>query len=311
MALPNRSNQKQNTTAHNALLTTILYADLFDFPLTKDEIWRFLIAKEKVSQKTFAAILRDDIPVSIRQKNGYFCLEGKEATIQKRINNLQEVESKKVLARFVAEKLRSIPTVQFIGISGGLSVKNVTSEDDIDLFFIVEKNTVFLTRFWILVLLERMHLRRVRQAKETKNKICVNLLIDETVLVWRSNMRNLYTAREIAQIVPLFERKGTYKKFLQKNQWISQYLPNFFSTSVEEEYVSAGKKQLVTLLIELLAKWKCEVIFRILQMTYMRPHITIEDVTKHQLALHPIDYKSKTLNRLRLKMRDLGLLTIF
>jgi hypothetical protein len=50
---------------------------------------------------------------------------------------------------------------------------------------------------------------------------------------------------------------------------------------------------------------------RFLQMRWMHQHQTNETISKHVLAFHPVDYRTKTLKHLRLKMHQLGLLTKF
>ena len=119
-----------------------------------------------------------------------------------------------------------IPTIKFIGISGGLALENATKDDDIDLFIIVKKGTLFTTRFWILALLEWKKLRRKRGDRYPANKVCVNLLVDESRLLWSAKKRDLYIAHEIAQIKPLFERDNSYQKFMDSNIWIRKFLPN-------------------------------------------------------------------------------------
>ena len=43
------------------IIKTLLYSDIFDFPLTKDELWFYLITSQKVSKKEFEAINKAEI----------------------------------------------------------------------------------------------------------------------------------------------------------------------------------------------------------------------------------------------------------
>ena len=50
--------------------------------------------------------------------------------------------------------------------------------------------------------------------------------LDESDMVWQRKDRNIYTAHEIAQIVPLINKDKTYEKFLSHNRWILDFWPN-------------------------------------------------------------------------------------
>jgi hypothetical protein len=306
------NNSLKLSSTEEAILITILYSDVFNFPLTKDELWKLLISKKKITKNQFNTHI-----ISLLQKkvlvvlDGFYCLSSKKSSIEKRKNMRVEVQKKLLLAHKAAAVLSAIPSILFIGISGGLAVGNATESDDIDFFIIVRKNTLFVSRMWILLLLEVMGIRRTRTKKNTANKICVNLLLDETALAWPKTKRDVYVAREIAQIVPLYERKTMYKRFLTSNTWINSFLPNAFallSKQAVRSSVTLYAFQLVSFILRILP---FEIFFRMFQITLIKRHQTREIITKNQLAFHPKDYGSQTIRELRLKMRQFGLLTKF
>jgi hypothetical protein len=307
MANNNRCLFKDLPPAQQAILTTILYSDIFSFPLTKEELWKFLISEEKISRVDFERSLLG-LKELVIYSDGYYCLKNRQKIILQRMKNLPEVVKKMELAKRAAEKLSHIPSVLFIGISGGLAVKSVDAKDDIDFVIITKKNTLFTTRFMIIAVLESLGIRRSRTQKETANTICVNLMFDETVLSWFGNKKDIYTAREIGQLQPVFERDDMYSRFMKENIWIRQFLPNISRSHFLLQ--SSGKKKYDTpswLWINPLT----ESLQRLSQMSLMKRHQTREVMTKHILALHPNDYRLFSLNKLRLKMRQLGLLTNF
>lgn len=292
--------------AKEAIITTLLYGDIFSFPLTKDELWNFLLTENKITQGVFEKSLTL-LSKDIVSHNGYYCLPGREEIIAKREKNLPEVSKKMQRARQIAGKLAVIPTITFIGISGGLAVGNVTHDDDIDFFIIVKKNTLFVSRFLILLFLEFLGVRRSRNQKNTANTICVNLLIDETSLLWQKDQHDAYTAREIAQVRPLFARGNMYQRFLKANSWIHEYVPN---VRFPDSYIVKEQENILTKVFEkLFFHTLSEYFFRVLQMSFIKRHQTKETATKHVLAFHPNDYRTKALKQLRLKARQFGLLT--
>ena len=173
---------------------------------------------------------------------------------------------------------------------------------------ITKKNTLFTTRFLLLLILQILGVRRSRNQKETADTICLNLLFDETAINWFSDKQDIYTAREISQLLPLFERNDTYRRFLLSNKWIKKYLPNiFYSRSSNFD----SKKSNGIFFSKIIINPFVETISRVLQMSLIKRHQTREIVTKHVLAFHPNDYRVFVLDQLRLKMRQFGLLTKF
>ena len=306
-----RFNNKKNiynTSAQIALLTTILYSDIFSFPLTRDELWDFLISERKVTKADFTKGLQT-IQKEIVYKDGYYCLKNREAIIKKRKENFVEVEKKMKRARFVARKLAAIPSIFFIGISGGLASGNVSANDDIDLVIITKKNTLFVSRFLIVLLLQLQGARRFRNQKNVADTICVNLLFDETALGFFADKQDIYTAREIAQIIPLFEREDMYRRFFNANDWIYKFLPNVVSQKTQQ--IREDSEIFLLFLCHIMNNTFFEIMLRTVQIAWMSRHQTKEIVKKHVLAFHPNDYRIKTNGKLRLKMQQLGLLTKF
>ncbi len=288
-----------------AILITLLYADIFAFPLTKNEIWMYLIAKKAINQKKFDQSLQK-LKQYITETNGYYTLKEREEIVSKRIKNKPEVEKKLEIAQKAAKRLSSIPTLLFVGVSGSLAAQNVTRYDDIDLFIIVKRNSIFVSRFLILLFLQRMGLRRSRGQKETANKICVNLLIDDSSLMWPYSKHDIYIAREIVQIQPLFQRDTIFSKFRMENNWIKAFMPNAFMSAHKGMIYTKESSQIWGALLSFPL---FETVMKMIQIAIMKPHQTTEIVTNNHLAFHPKDYRADTLHQLKLKIRQLGLLT--
>ncbi len=300
----NRSKSRFNRD-EIAIIKTLLYSDIFDFPLSKDELWQFLISRENILRDSFEYALKN-LSGDISCKDGFYCLKSKEWCIKKRKAMLPEARKKLKIAKKAAYNLSYIPTVKFIGISGGLAAGNAEKTDDIDFFIITKKNTLFMTRLWVLAVLELMNLRRTRTGKNASNKICVNLLIDETRLKFHKH--DLYTAREIVQVKPLFEREDTYNTFLNKNKWVSNFFPN-----MTKQQLYSGKRSKnynsLNALSNLLHLPPLPQLAKAIQIIYMKKHQTSEVISSHILAFHPNDYRPQTLKLLSKKLQQFGLLT--
>src|SRR3990167_9461292 len=207
------NSEKFASKATDVIVKTLLYSDIFDFPLSEEEIWKYLICEKDVTEKHFANRIKKINSVVFR-KNGYLFTTERESIVKKRLKRIKESKIKLEIAGKIIRKLFSVPTVMFIGISGNLSMLNSEKKDDIDIFVIVKKNKIWITRFFLIAMLRFMGVYRKRGEKVVSNKFCLNMLVDETSLKLSSNFQNLYTAHEVSQLMPIRQRSGFYKKFI-------------------------------------------------------------------------------------------------
>jgi len=190
-----------------------------------------------------------------------------------------------------------------MAVTGALAMKNATAESDIDLMIITKANTLWLTRFFVYLLLriKNYDIRKPKQ-KTQKNKLCLNIWIDETALEWEKKDRNIYTAHEIAQIMPLVNKDRTYKRFLQANKWILDYWPKAISDTTILRYNDIAKKKVRKHIISQYPNIIVSIIEKLafkMQYLYMKPKITREVVTPHKALFHPRNWGKIVLDRLK------------
>ena len=98
-----RSNKPRFSKVEEAILKTLLYSDIFDFPLTKEELWRFLISDKKIEFEEFNKDLKKlisiDKEVSKDSSSTFYCLLKRDEIFIKRIENLKEVKKKLAIAK--------------------------------------------------------------------------------------------------------------------------------------------------------------------------------------------------------------------
>jgi len=216
-----------NRTMEKAILATLSYSDIFDYPLTKEEIWKWLIPggnlKSQISKLKIAA----QNSKLVQEKNGFYILKGREKLVELRREREEWSRKKLKLAEKVAGILRLIPWVKLIGVTGALAMNNSKEDDDIDLLIITAKNRLWLTRLFSVLLVELTGKRRRPGDKVIKDKICLNMLLDESHLSIPEKERDLFSAHEVCQMKPLWEKERTYQQFLKANQWSQEFLPNW------------------------------------------------------------------------------------
>jgi len=89
---------------NQAIIKTLIYSDIFDFPLTKQEIWKYLISNKKISQKDFLKLLKNKKTLS---KNNFYFLKGREEIIRKRkdrkkigVNKIEKAKNRFAFCKF-------------------------------------------------------------------------------------------------------------------------------------------------------------------------------------------------------------------
>ena len=278
---------------NKVVLKTLLYSDIFDYPLRKEEIWDFLISEKEIDKKDFLSGLTKDMNIQKQEK--FYFIKGREELVSLRKNreafSLEKIKKENSIARF----LSLIPTVKFIGISGSLALKNSNPEEDIDFFVITAGGSLWVTRFLMVTILKVLRKYREKKSLNVKDKICLNMFISEDSLQLSKQRQNLFTAHEVIQVLPVFSRDHTYEKFLRNNKWIGNFLVNFKAKkpSIEKE----DSKALINFLK------LTESVFYKLQLFLMKKDITSEEVGRKIAAFHPVDYSRKTMKEYEKRLK--------
>lgn len=274
-------------------ISSLIYHDIFDYPLTLAEL---------IKWEAGAKISPNHKPLAISRKSGYYFLSEREGLIYKRLLRQRISERKLQIAKKAAKILSFIPTVKMVGLTGALAMQNSDEGSDIDLLIITQKGTLWTSRLITLIALIVLRIpTRKFGDKNQKDKLCLNMWMEETDLLWDRKDRNIYTAHEIAQIVPLVNKDNTYEKFLWKNKWILEYWPN--SVRVTELHSDKVTKKIVFLVSGTL--YLCnyvtlafeKIAFKF-QYLYMRKKITREVITRTRALFHPNDWGKFVLTRL-------------
>src|SRR5512142_725449 len=177
-----------------AVLRTLTYADLFDYAMTPDEIFRFLIGV-RASRAEVDAALNDHARLNgnVARIEGFLTLPNREmlAAARKRLHAAAARQLPR--ARFYARLLAYLPFVRMVAITGGLAMENARDGDS-DYFLVTAPGRVWLVRGMAVAL--------VRIARLFGDHLCPNLLLSTNALALSD--QNLYTAHEIIQMIPLY-----------------------------------------------------------------------------------------------------------
>lgn len=210
-----------------AIFKTLVYADIFDYPLTSGELYRFLIADKALNYSRFRqALTRTNTNEKQIDTNGeYFFLRDRRKIVVTRKKREKWSQEKLKIAKRVASWLKLIPWIKMVALTGALAMNNSRKNDDIDLFIITSKNRLWLSRGLVVTFLRLTGL--YRRPGKIKNKICPNMLLDEGHLMIPSKEQDLFSAHEVCQLKPLWDKNNCYQKFIKANLWVKKFLPNW------------------------------------------------------------------------------------
>ncbi|MFC1727172.1 hypothetical protein ACFL0Y_01490 [Patescibacteria group bacterium] len=294
---------KESQSILTSIKKTLVYADIFDYPLDSSEMHRFLISKLQIPNSKLKKFIKKALP-NVSEKRGFYFLEGREKIVSIRKNRKKWSREKMVIVRRVEKWLRLIPWIKMVAVTGALAMNNASQDDDIDLLIVSEKNRLWLTRFFSVFLVEIVAKRRHPGDQRVNNKICLNMFLSEDYLSIPEKERDLFTAHEVVQLKPVMDKKKTYRKFIKANQWIKKFLPNWepANNSFQEKANSQSKIYFKLGVLDSL-----ESLVRRFQLGYMAQRKTSEITDPGRILFHPQDVRGLILKKYQTRLKKLRL----
>jgi hypothetical protein len=203
-------------TAHEiAILRTVVYAALFDYPLTLDQLHRSLIECEMTSPEILATFDRSRaLQRVIEYRDGFFFPAGRSDLVAER--RRREARSRAFLAehQLVLRLICAIPFTRLVALSGSIAHLNLEPEGDLDLFIVTRGARVWTVTLAVLILTRLMRCRRV---------ICANFLIADSHL--GVEQQDVFTANQVIHLKPLIGA-AVLDELLAANPFVSRLYPN-------------------------------------------------------------------------------------
>ena len=231
-----------------AILETLAYSDVFDYPLSLEELHRFLtISATKVEIQEQLVRMKD-----VSSAHGYYFLAGRSEIVD--IRKRREENSRKAFRRamFYGRILGSLPFIRMVALTGSLAMLNLSKNKDMDYMLAAKPGRVWTVRAFALLL--------ARVTRSFGDVICPNVIVSEHALEWTE--RNLYTAREFAQMIPI-SGEDVFRRLRVVNRWVEDVLPNHVILS-EAKDLSGGNA--IQLVLEFLLNSKLGSLFEFWEM---------------------------------------------
>lgn len=278
-------NRTKERACDKAIINTLSYRSIFNSSLSYYQICTYLLCNRtfdhKFIEKRISSLLKTK---KIKQKDGkYYCKIPKPYSWSLRVGYSQDllVEAQKAF-----KYLEKIKWIKLLAVTGSIAANNAKKHDDIDIFIVTSKNRLWLTRFFVYLILRAVKMYPTKNT--TAHKFCPNLFIDEKALKCEKENQNIYIAHDIALMIPIINREDMYFKFLHQNQWVFNYFCNYKVTFPEKfSSTIVYKNKLIT---------KLNRYAMVFQLRYMQKAKTTEITTKHKIHFKKFDHSTRVLN---------------
>lgn len=294
------------SAAEVSLIKTILYFDIFNYPLIDSEVFRAQ-ADPKLSLVQVQKMLLNLSRLGwLERYENFYGFGDLAAKVKRRKKGNQLAKSQMELARKRSVFISRFPFVRAVMLSGSLSKDYMETGSDIDFFVITKPGRLWLART-MLIFYKKIFLLNSHKS------FCMNYFIDEENLEIED--KNIFTATEVAFLVPTVNH-GLYTRFRHANLWTDEYYPHFKQRGTNEYVQERGKKakQFVEWLLSGFLGTRLDTFF--LKLTLKRwmkkfSHLTPEHFEvalrsrKHVSKHHPSNYQAYVLNKLEKAWEEL------
>jgi predicted nucleotidyltransferase len=234
-----------------AVLQSVVYAALFDYPLTVTQLRESLIG-EVADESTLLRWFNSSayLQRTVEYVDGYFFPRGRRDLLLTRAR--REVTSRSLLTELQGPLriITHMPFVRMVALSGSLAHLNAEPDADLDLFVITSPHRVWTTTVLTLAIARLLGWRR---------RLCLNYVVSERAL-WIAPA-DLFSANQIVHLQPLIG-EATYLKFLDANRFVERFYPNFTRRSVSAREPRTWLEPLFDYTVGPIVEQVCHVLYR-------------------------------------------------
>lgn len=226
------------------ILEVIAFFDLFSYPLTSFQIWKNL--RTAASYGEVHEVLLNSLYLGKRleAKGGKWYLKGSEKALVQRATRYRFSKRKFSQAHRFVRLLRWCPWIQAVYACNSLGFLHAREDSDIDLFVVVRRGRIWISRF-ITVLLARIVGHRPSSGHK-KNGLCLSFFAAENARMESLALsQDIYFVYWMSKLLPLFVRRGVAEKFWAQNKWLKRELPQMEMVKMPRTLVFEGKGEKV------------------------------------------------------------------
>lgn len=211
-----------NLNHKQAVLATLAYFELFDYPLKSEEVTRYLY-RLKPDAHAVDVTLNESRILLIR--GSYFQIDSKENLVEKRHD--RELIAKRFWKR--VHRFRWIfqitPFMELTAVCNNLALSNTNATSDIDLLILTKPERLFTARLWITGWLHLLGVRR--HGKKIAGRFCLSFFAANGALnmeeIQKGN-HDIYLAYWLQTLQPIGGNRDVYENLLEDNApWLKRF----------------------------------------------------------------------------------------
>lgn len=211
----------------SAILRTVAYFDLFSYPLTSWEIWKWLSAGSASFAEVQDCLARSAIlQEKLEHQSGFTFLRGRSGMLKDRQERYRLALAKLDRAERFTRTLVRIPFIRAVFACNSLGIANARAESDIDFFIVVQRQHVWAAR---LLAAGWAKLRKLRPMPGNRaDKFCLSFFVADDALDLSALRLDTdpYLTMWVATLVPLYDPAKLHAALWQANAWVQRALPN-------------------------------------------------------------------------------------
>lgn len=211
-----------------AVLRTLAYFDVFSYPLTIEELYKFVSIKTSKFdiQESLASLISNNV---VYKKLDFYSISESEVVFEDRNIDNQSAANSMPVAIERARHIKKYPFVKDVLISGSLSKGVMKDNSDFDYFIVAAAKRIWICKFFL-----KMY--KFIFLKNSRDQFCMNYFISEDDLF--ISEQNIFTAIELTTLIPV---DGTHYKdeLLRINSWVKKILPQAYELQDENSNSSS------------------------------------------------------------------------
>ncbi|MBI2990350.1 MAG: hypothetical protein HYY51_04190 [Candidatus Magasanikbacteria bacterium] len=210
-----------------SILKTLAFFDIFDYPLTSQELHTWLWSYEDfIVERDFLKFL-DSLKQNgeLELVSGYVVLPGRGAIVHIRQQKIWLLEKKMEIARKGIRKLRWVPFVRAVFVCNTLAFAWPKKDSDIDVFIVTKAGRLWISRFLVSCILSLFGLRRGKT--KIQDKLCLSFYVTDNALDISDLVleeADIYLVYWLARLLPVYDPSQVYSQIMDANVWIKKYL---------------------------------------------------------------------------------------
>ena len=199
-----------------AVLRSVVYASLFDYPLTLAQLESSLLGVRADAATIEGWLAKSEfLQATIERHNGLYFPAGRSDLVRTR--SRREALSRELLERDqrILKLISNMPFVRMVALSGSLAHLNAEGSADLDLFVITAPQRVWSVTLATIVLSKLLGCRK---------HVCMNYVVSEHALEIAT--QDLFSANQIIHLRPVTGHR-VFERFVKANPFVRNFYPNF------------------------------------------------------------------------------------